>query len=104
MPQYALRSVRFPVNNRFRFLDRARCRSRAWLRPSPRPCCQMYPSSSQFRFRPTFPKAAFDALDDPTFGLRPKGPSDPLTLTALVASLLKAEAFSRSKSRSPVAA
>jgi hypothetical protein len=56
---------------------------------------------------------AFDALDDPVFNTAmfhvaaSKGPSDPLSphhASYWPISLLKAEAFSRSKSRSPVAA
>ena len=40
----------------FVFWDLARCRSRAWLRSSPRPCCQMCPTLSRSRSRPTTSK------------------------------------------------
>jgi hypothetical protein len=49
------------------FSGRARFRSRAWLRPSPRPCCQLYPTLSRFRSLPTISKSRVYALDDSVF-------------------------------------
>ena len=49
----------------FVFWDLARCRSRAWLRSSPRPCCQMCPTLSRSRSGPTTSKGRVGYLDYP---------------------------------------
>src|SRR6266699_1716471 len=81
------------------------------LRPSPLGCTRLCPD---FGLDRPFPEAAFDALDDPIFNaavfhVRPasKGAfrsTSPHRASYWPISLLKSEAFSRSKSRSPIAA
>jgi hypothetical protein len=91
MPQYALRTVRYPVNNPCHNFP---------LRTPPQLVASLCGLKFPYRRRTPTPRSSM-------FGLRPKGPSDftsPHHASYWPISLLKAEAFNRSKSRSPVAA